>query len=135
MLFLFLNTKGVFCIAYVSIPKDLNQVKTKLAFNLTKRQIICFAMAGGVAVPVYLFLKNSMGLAPDLSAICMVITAIPFFFLALYQKNGQTPEQIGKSILKVKFFTKAERPYKTKNVYRFIHEATTVKEREGTPIA
>lgn len=28
--------------AYVSIPKDLNTVKTKVLFNLTKRQLICF---------------------------------------------------------------------------------------------
>lgn len=26
--------------AYVPIPKDLNRVKTKVAFNLTKRQLI-----------------------------------------------------------------------------------------------
>lgn len=26
--------------AYVSIPKDLNTVKTKVLFNLTKRQLI-----------------------------------------------------------------------------------------------
>ena len=28
--------------AYVSIPKDLNTVKTKVLFNLTKRQLVCF---------------------------------------------------------------------------------------------
>ena len=26
---------------YVPVPKDLTKVKTKLAFNLTKRQLIC----------------------------------------------------------------------------------------------
>ena len=29
-------------IAYVTVPKDLSQVKTKFLFNLTKRQVICF---------------------------------------------------------------------------------------------
>ena len=29
--------------AYVPVPKDLNAVKTKVLFNLTKRQLICFA--------------------------------------------------------------------------------------------
>lgn len=33
--------------AYVPIPKDLNKVKTKVAFNLTKRQLIGFSVAGG----------------------------------------------------------------------------------------
>ena len=28
--------------AYVSVPKDLNAVKTKVLLNLTKRQLICF---------------------------------------------------------------------------------------------
>lgn len=27
---------------YVSVPRDLSRVKTKVFFNLTKRQIICF---------------------------------------------------------------------------------------------
>ena len=27
--------------AYVPVPNDLNRIKTKLAFNLTKRQLIC----------------------------------------------------------------------------------------------
>ena len=29
--------------AYVSVPKDLTKVKNKVAFNLTKRQLICIA--------------------------------------------------------------------------------------------
>jgi len=32
-------------LAYVPVPKDLSKVKTKVAFNLTKRQIVCFAAA------------------------------------------------------------------------------------------
>lgn len=28
--------------AYVPVPKDFSKIKTKLALNLTKRQIICF---------------------------------------------------------------------------------------------
>lgn len=36
--------------AFVPVPKDLNRVKTKVMFNLTKRQIICFALAAAVGV-------------------------------------------------------------------------------------
>ena len=39
--------------AYVPVPKDLTKVKTKLAFNLTKRQLICFSLAALVGLPVY----------------------------------------------------------------------------------
>ena len=38
--------------AYVPVPKDLNKIKTKLAFNLTKRQLICFSIAGCMGVPL-----------------------------------------------------------------------------------
>ena len=33
--------------AYVPVPKDLTKVKTKVMFNLTKRQLVCFS--GGAA--------------------------------------------------------------------------------------
>ena len=36
---------------YVQVPKDLTKVKTKVAFNLTKRQLICFSAAIAVAAP------------------------------------------------------------------------------------
>ena len=28
---------------YVNVPNDLSKIKTKMAFNLTKRQLVCFA--------------------------------------------------------------------------------------------
>ncbi len=28
---------------FVSVPKDLDKVKTKVALNLTKRQLVCFS--------------------------------------------------------------------------------------------
>lgn len=30
--------------AYVNVPKDLNKIKSKVLFNLTKRQLICFCL-------------------------------------------------------------------------------------------
>ena len=33
--------------AYVTIPKDLTKVKNKVAFNLTKRQLICIGLEPG----------------------------------------------------------------------------------------
>ena len=41
--------------AYVPVPKDLSKIKTKLAFNLTKRQLVCFSGAAAVGLPAYLF--------------------------------------------------------------------------------
>ena len=55
--------------AYVPVPKDLSKVKTKVAFNLTKRQIVCFAAALLFGLPLF-FLLNSYttGLSPSVMA-------------------------------------------------------------------
>ena len=39
--------------AFVPVPTDLNRVKTKVMFNLTKRQLICFSIAAAVGVPIF----------------------------------------------------------------------------------
>lgn len=36
---------------YVNVPNDLSKIKTKMAFNLTKRQLVCFSDAGAVGIP------------------------------------------------------------------------------------
>ena len=44
--------------AYVSVPKDLTQIKTKFLFNLTKRQVVCFGIGILIGVPLFFLLKN-----------------------------------------------------------------------------
>ena len=39
--------------AYVPVPKDLTKVKTKVMFNLTKRQLVCFSGGALVSVPLF----------------------------------------------------------------------------------
>ncbi len=46
---------------YVNVPNDLSKIKTKLAFNLTKRQLVCFGSAAAVGVPAYLFTRQAIG--------------------------------------------------------------------------
>ena len=43
--------------AYVPVPKDLTKVKTKVALNLTKRQLIFFSLAAVAGIPFYLFMR------------------------------------------------------------------------------
>ena len=54
-------------IAFVPVPKYLNRVKTKVMFNLTKRQLICFAIAAAVGVPIFFLAKAHL----DLSKMCI----------------------------------------------------------------
>ena len=46
---------------YVNVPNDLSKIKTKLAFNLTKRQLVCFGIAAAVGIPSYLLARSSIG--------------------------------------------------------------------------
>ena len=61
--------------AYVPVPKDLTQVKTKLVFNLTKRQLIFFSLAAAVGVPLYFLLRKRID--SGIAAILMVTVMLP----------------------------------------------------------
>ena len=69
--------------AYVPVPKDLTKVKTKVAFNLTKRQLVCFGGGALIGVPLFFLLRGPVG--NSVAAICftlgsflstMILTAI-----------------------------------------------------------
>ena len=53
--------RGRLTLAYVTIPNDLSRIKTKVAFNLTGRQLICFGGAALVGVPSFLLARNAIG--------------------------------------------------------------------------
>ena len=48
-------------IPYVNVPNDLSKIKTKVAFNLTKRQLICFGCGAAVGIPSYLLARTVIG--------------------------------------------------------------------------
>lgn len=95
---------------YVPVPKDLTKVKTKLAFNLTKRQLICFSLAGLVGLPVYFFTRGAIG--NSAAVLLMIGLMMPFFFFAMYERDGQPAEKILKNRLRYKLWPK-DRPYRT----------------------
>ena len=99
----------------VAVPKDLSGIKTKVALNLTKRQIICFSGAGLAGVPTYFFTKDIFGTSG--SALLMVMVMLPFFFFAMYEKDGFPAEKILKFMIRQKFLTPGIRPYKSENLY------------------
>ena len=101
--------------AYVPVPKDLSKVKTKVAFNLTKRQIVCFAAALLFGLPLFFLLKDSTG--TSLASMAMIAVMLPCFLFAMYEKNGQPLEVIIRQFVEVKFLRPKERPYQTNNFY------------------
>lgn len=101
--------------AYVPVPKDLSKVKTKVVLNLTKRQLLCFAAALVVGLPLFFLLKGSTG--TSLAAFAMILVMLPCFLFAMYEKHGQPLETVIKNIVQTKFIRPKERPYQTNNFY------------------
>ena len=124
--------------AYVPVPKDLSRIKTKVALNLTKRQIICFAVALIIGLPLFFLLKDSAG--TSLAAFVMILVMLPCFLIAMYEKHGQPLEVVVKNIIQTKFVRPKERPYQTENLYAVIERqrklekevSAIVKEKKQT---
>lgn len=101
--------------AYVPVPKDLSKVKTKVVLNLTKRQLLCFAAALVVGLPLFFLLKGATG--TSFAAFAMILVMLPCFLFAMYEKHGQPLETVIKNIVQTKFVRPKERPYQTNNFY------------------
>jgi len=99
-------------------------------FNLTKRQLICFALAAAVGVPVYFLTKPGLGITT--AAMLMVVIMLPFIFFALYEKDGQPAEKILGHVIKSMFLRDRVRPYRTNNLYAVIQQE--IKEQEELQI-
>ena len=101
--------------SYISVPRDLTKVKSKVMFNLTKRQLICFGVAALIGVPTFFWLK-SIG-STSMAAMGMMVVMMPLFFLAMYEKNGQPLEVFMGHFIQANFTRPKIRPYQTDNYY------------------
>ena len=101
--------------AYVTIPKDLSRIQSKVLFWLTKRQVICFGAAALVGVPLFFLAKESLGTTT--AALCMILVMLPFFLFAMYEKNGQPLEVFLGHLIQNKFIRPKVRIYQTNNLY------------------
>ena len=111
--------------AYVQVPRDITQVKPKLIFNLTSRQFICFGLAALVGIPTFLAAR-SMG--NQIAILLLFISAAPFFFFAIYNKDGIPAEKYLLYIIRARFVYPSIRIYATANVYAQIGEEDTLEE-------
>ena len=113
--------------AYVTIPKDLTKVKSKVLFGLTKRQLICFGAAALIGVPLFFLLKSVIN--TTVATLCMILVMLPFFLLAMYERHGQPLEVIAGHIIRSMFTRTKERPSQTNNFYAALErQAQTEKE-------
>jgi len=102
-------------LAYVPVPKDLTKVKSKILFNLTKRQLICFGGGALIGVPLFFLLRGSLGASS--AAILMVLSMLPLFVMGLYEKNGRPLEKVLGDVIQTVFLRPKRRPYQTENLY------------------
>ncbi len=116
---------------YIAVPKDLSRIKTKVMFNLTKRQLICFGSGAMLGFPTFFILKKSM--SSSTATLIMILTMLPFFIFAIYEKNGQPLERILQNIILTRFVRPKHRPYKTSNFYIAIAQQN-MHEREVSAI-
>ena len=116
--------------SYISVPRDLTKVKSKVIFNLTKRQLICFGMAALIGVPSFFLLKTVVKV--NTAVMGMMAVMMPFFFLAMYEKNGQPLEVILNHMIQAVFKRPKVRPYMTDNYYAaLMRQAKAEKEVEN----
>ncbi len=114
---------------YVSIPKDLNDIKEKFIMGLTKRQVICFGIGLALGVPVFFITRSAVGMSGAIFA--MGACAAPAILCGLYKKNGVFLEKQVKFMRE--YFTRPrKRYYKTTNIFRCIEnqiEYTKIKKK------
>ena len=101
--------------AYVNVPKDLAKIKSKVLFNLTKRQLICFGLAALMGVPLFFLLKSGIGTTA--AAMVMIVVMLPGFLFGVYEKNGQPLEVFLGHLIQNKFIRPKVRIYQTNNLY------------------
>ena len=111
--------------AYVTIPKDLTKVKSKVLFGLTRRQLICFGAAVLVGVPLFFLLKDTVN--SSAATLCMILVMLPFFLFAMYERHGQPLEVILGQMIQTLFIRPKERPYQTHNFYAAVQQQIQVE--------
>lgn len=118
--------------AYVNVPNDLSKIKTKLAFGLTKRQIICFGAGGAVGIPLYFLARRAVG--NTVALFVMLAIMLPAFLLAMYERDGLPLEKVAYNIIRAKYLRPGPRPYQTENIYAPFarKEATLAKGKKSS---
>ncbi len=113
----------------MSVPKDLTKVKSKVMFNLTKRQVVCLGIAATLGLPFYFFTKGHIGTSN--AATGMVLIMLPAFFFAMYEKDGLPFEKILMNMVRVKLLRPAIRKYEVENLYETGEELLHLKSGKG----
>ena len=124
--------------AYVTVPKDLTHVKSKVLFGLTKRQLVCFGGALLTGGPLYFLARNY--LSNSAAALLMIFAMLPGLLFALFERHGQPLEVVIQQMIQCCFIRPKERPYQTNNAYAALvrqyqmeQEVKAIVQKNDTP--
>ena len=98
-----------------TVHKDLANIKRKVLFGLTGRQIICFGAAALIGVPLFFLLRDTV--SSSTATLCMIFAMFPFFMFAMYERNGQPLEVFLRHMIQTVFVRPKVRVYRTRNIY------------------
>ena len=77
--------------AYISVPRDLTKVKSKVMFNLTARQLICFGAAAVVGGPLFFVLRDTADNTG--TTLGMMAVMLPISFWPCTRRTDSPPKK------------------------------------------
>lgn len=105
---------------YVEVPKDFDEIKQRIALGLTKRQMICFGIAGVIGGLTFWATVGKLGITG--SCYCTFVAAAPAALFGIYHRNGMYLEQKLRLILRFGR-NNNKKTYQSENVYEKIENA------------
>ena len=106
--------------AYVDVPKDLTNIKTKFIGNFTKRQCVCFGLGIIVGFPGYFIIRSFAGTTPAFYSLIAIMA--PFFLFGIVEKDGLPLEAYLINFIRHRFAYPQIRLMGSENIYEYYEE-------------
>ena len=114
--------------AYVDVPKDLTNIKTKFIGNFTKRQCVCFGLGVAVGFPVYFAVRAVGGTTAAFYSMLCVLA--PFFLFGIVEKDGLPLEEYLLNYIRHRYVYPQIRAGGCENIYDY-YEERRIREKKG----
>ena len=106
--------------AYVDVPKDLTNIKTKFIGNFTKRQCICFGIGILVGFPGYFIAREIIGTTGAFYV--HIALMAPFFLFGIVEKDGLPLEEYLLNFIRHRYVYPQIRTMGCENIYDYYEE-------------
>ena len=99
----------------IKINREIRDYKENIFFGLSLRQLIFSLLACGVAVGIYLGLRDALG-TETVSWLC-ILGATPFAAMGFVKYHGMTAEQFAWVVIKSELLYPKRLVFKSENLY------------------